>query len=132
MTASAKCPLCGRQKARRACPALGRQICAVCCGTKRLGEIQCPPDCHYLASAREHPPAATVRQQQHDLSLVSEMMRDLNRRQGELLFTVLMFLDRYEPPELQPIVDDDVAETAAALASTFETASRGVIYQHRP
>ena len=42
------------------------------------------------------------------------------------------FLVRYEPPELQPLIDDDVAEAAAALAATFETASRGVIYEHRP
>jgi hypothetical protein len=33
---------------------------------------------------------------------------------------------------LQPLVDDDVAEAAGALASTFETAERGVIYEHRP
>jgi len=30
------------------------------------------------------------------------------------------------------IVDDDVADAASALAATFETASRGVIYEHRP
>src|SRR4029079_6022625 len=50
------CPLCGVRRARRGCPALGKQICAVCCGTKRLVEIQCPSDCAYLATAREHPP----------------------------------------------------------------------------
>jgi hypothetical protein len=143
MTSSTKCPLCGRQKARRACPALGRQICAVCCGTKRLTEIQCPSDCPYLASAREHPPAVVLRQQEQDLSSVALMMRDLNRRQSELLFLVLMFLNRHDPQGLEAglsgaafglerIIDDDVAETAGALAATFETASRGLIYEHRP
>jgi hypothetical protein len=33
---------------------------------------------------------------------------------------------------LQPLIDDDVGEAAAALAGTFETAARGVIYEHRP
>src|SRR5262245_27935296 len=61
-----RCPLCGERRARRACPALGKLICAVCCGTKRLVEIRCPSDCSYLASAREHPAAVVVRQQQHD------------------------------------------------------------------
>jgi hypothetical protein len=42
------------------------------------------------------------------------------------------FFNRYQPPELQPLTDEDVAEAAAALASTLETASRGVIYEHRP
>jgi hypothetical protein len=104
----------------------------VCCGTKRLTEIQCPSDCPYLASAREHPPAATLRRQQQDFSMVAQMMRDLNRRQSELLFMILMFLNRHQPLELQPIIDDDVADTARALAATFETASRGLIYEHRP
>jgi hypothetical protein len=131
-SAAVVCPLCGQRKARRACPALGKQICAVCCGTKRLVQIQCPTDCIYLASARDHPPAAVVRQQQRDLSLIVHFMRDLSERQSQLFFLVNTFLLRYQPPELQPIIDDDVAEAAAALAATLETSSRGVIYQHRP
>jgi hypothetical protein len=132
MAATVKCPLCGRQKARRRCPALGQDICTVCCGTKRLTEIHCPPDCAYLTSAREHPPAATLRREQHDFEVVADVMRDLNHRQRELLMLVFTFLVRYEPPPLQPVLDDDVAEAAAALAATFETATRGVIYEHRP
>jgi hypothetical protein len=126
------CPLCGLRKARRACPALNKQICAVCCGTKRLVQIQCPPDCVYLAASREHPAAAVVRQQQRDVGLVVHLMRDLNQRQSQIFLLVNTFLMRYEPPELQPLIDDDVAEAAAALAATLETSARGVIYEHRP
>jgi hypothetical protein len=126
------CPLCGTRRARRGCPALGQQICAVCCGTKRLVQIQCPSDCAWLASAREHPPAVAVRQQQRDLGLAVQFMRDFSERQSQLFFLINTFLVRYEPPELQPLIDDDVAEATAALAATFETASRGVIYEHRP
>jgi hypothetical protein len=126
------CSLCGTRRARRACPALGKQICAICCGTKRLTQIHCPSDCAYLASAREHPPAVTVRQQQRDLGLLMEVVRDFNERQSQLFFLILTFLVRYDPPELQPLIDDDVGGAAAALAATFETASRGVIYEHRP
>jgi hypothetical protein len=126
------CPLCGTRKARRGCPAVGQQICAVCCGTKRLVQIRCPADCAWLASAREHPPAAIVRQQQRDLGLFVQSMRDFNRRQSELFFLVNSFLRSYQPPALQPLVDEDVAEATSALASTYETASRGVIYEHRP
>jgi hypothetical protein len=131
-SAAVVCPLCGQRKARRACPAVGKQICAVCCGTKRLVQIQCPADCVYLATARDHPPAAQVRRQQHDLSLLVHFMRDLSERQSQLFFLVNTFLIQYEPPELQPLIDDDVAETAAALAATLETSTRGVIYEHRP
>src|SRR5262245_66624797 len=87
------CPLCGARKARRGCPALNKQICAVCCGTKRLVEIACPSDCTWLASAREHPPAVAVRQQRHDLGLLVQFMRDLNRRQSQLFFLVNTFLN---------------------------------------
>ena len=124
------CRLCGLRRARRACPALGHDICAVCCGTKRLVEIPCPPDCGYLVSAREHPPALAVRQQQRDLDVAMHLVRDLNERQSRIFFLVATFIVRYEPPELQALADEDVAEASAALAATFETAARGVIYEH--
>jgi hypothetical protein len=125
------CQLCGQRRARRACPALGRQICAVCCGTKRLVEIRCPSDCVYLATAREHPPAVAVRQQQHDIELAVELVRDFSDRQSQIFLLVTTFILRYEPPELLSLHDSDVADATAALAGTFETASRGVIYEHQ-
>src|SRR5207247_6809666 len=48
-TTAVLCPLCGTRRARRGCPALSQQICAICCGTKRLVQIQCPSDCTWLA-----------------------------------------------------------------------------------
>jgi hypothetical protein len=104
----------------------------VCCGTKRLTEIRCPSDCGYLAVAREHPAAAIARQQQHDVELLLQFVRDFSQRQSQLFAMTLTFLVRYQAPELQPLIDDDVAEAASALAATFETASRGVIYEHQP
>ena len=126
------CPLCGQRKARRADPALRHQICTVCCGTKRLVEISCPSDCPYLATAREHPPAVTIRRQQQDLGSLVHAMRDLSERQSELFLLINRFLQHYEAPELQSLLDEDVAEAVSALAGTFETAARGVIYDHRP
>lgn len=113
------------------CPALNDQICAICCGTKRMVEIRCPPDCPYLATAREHPPAVVVRQQRHDLGLLVESLRDLNDRQSQLFFLIATLLARYKPSELESIVDDDVVQAAGTLAATYETAARGVIYEHR-
>ena len=59
-------------------------------------------------------------------------MRDFSQRQSQLFFLIGAFLRTYQAPELQPLLDEDVAEAAAALAATFETAARGVIYEHRP
>jgi hypothetical protein len=106
------CPLCQQRRGRRACPALKEQICAVCCGTKRLVEIRCPPDCPYLVTAREHPPVAAVRQQRQDLDFLVEFMRDLNDRQSQLFFLLASLIARYKAPDLESIVDDDVAEAA--------------------
>lgn len=127
-----RCPSCGERKARRACPALGHQICASCCGTKRLLEIHCPGDCVYLASARQHPPAVVQRQQERDLRFVWPLIQPLNERQRQLFFLLQAFIGRYRPDDLLPLTDDDVAEAAGALASTYETAARGVIYEHHP
>lgn len=126
------CPLCGQRTARRACPALGHRICAVCCGTKRLTLIRCPSDCAYLTNAREHPAAAVVRQRQRDVELMVRTLRDLSEPQAQLFLAVSRFIARYQTPELQPLLDADVGEAAAALAATFETSARGVIYEHRP
>ena len=36
------CPLCQKRNEKRPCPGIGRSICSVCCGTKRLVEIANP------------------------------------------------------------------------------------------
>jgi hypothetical protein len=99
------CPVCRQRRGRRVCPALNDQICAICCGTKRLVEIRCPSDCPYLATAREHPPAVAVRQQRQDLGLLVEFLQDLNTRQSQLFFLVATLIARYRSSELESIVD---------------------------
>jgi hypothetical protein len=104
----------------------------VCCGTKRLVEIRCPSDCSYLAAAREHPPAASVRQQQDDIRRLLPALRDLSDRQTRLFFYVGSEVARYRPDGLHALIDADIEAAAASLAATYETAARGVIYEHRP
>jgi hypothetical protein len=126
------CPLCRQRKPRRLCPATGEQICTICCGTKRLVEIHCPPNCVYLTTAREHPPASVARQQSRDLQTIVKIARDLNESQSRLLFFLDSFLAGYKDGELDELIDEDVIEAAGAVAATLETAARGVIYEHRP
>jgi hypothetical protein len=124
------CASCGQRKGRRECPALGRTICPVCCGTKRLVEIRCPSDCVYLAAAREHPAAVVRRQRERDVARLLPMIHHLTERQYQLFFLFHSALARHRPDGLTRLVDADVADAAAALASTLETAARGVIYEH--
>ena len=124
------CPLCDTRKERRACPALRQTICAVCCGTKRLSEIQCPEDCVYLTSAREHPAAVVKRQQERDVAILLPTIQALTERQYQLFFLFQTLISRHAPEGFSRLVDDDVAEAAGSMASTLETATRGVIYEH--
>lgn len=127
------CPLCGQRKARRACPARGDQICAVCCATKRVVEINCPSDCVYLAASAKHPAAAVRRQQEEDVRAIAASFGALSERQYRLGFLLLTVVMRHRPSDgLLSLEDADLAEAASALAATFETAGRGVIYDHTP
>ena len=126
------CPLCLERRPRRHCPALGRTICTVCCGTKRLVEIDCPPDCGYLVAAKVHPAAIVRRRQELDLGFVMAMRNGLTPAQSELLMALLSFVAGLHADPLLRLQDEDVAEGAGALAATYETADRGLIYEHRP
>lgn len=127
-----QCPLCRQRAARRACPALGRQICPVCCGTKRLAEIACPSTCGYLAAAQAHPAAVVRRQQEQDLAFITALMKGLTPRQKEIAWATLGFVARFNADPLLRLADADVADMASSLSATLETAARGVIYEHRP
>jgi hypothetical protein len=124
------CPVCQQRKGRRECPALAQTICPVCCGTKRLTEIQCPSGCVYLASAREHPAAVVRRRQERDLAVLLPTIRNLTERQHQLFLLFHSVIARHKPTGFARLQDDDVADAAAALAATLETSARGVIYEH--
>jgi hypothetical protein len=126
------CPVCHTRKAKRLCPALGNQICAVCCGTKRLVDIACPTDCGYLSTARIHPPAIIQRQQDLDRAMLLPLLQGLSERQARLFLMLAAAASQFRPEALQKLIDDDIAQAAGALASTLETAAKGILYEHHP
>lgn len=124
------CPLCGQRRARRACPALGHDICPVCCATKRQVEIRCPAGCPHLVAAKAHPSAVARRQQEADLRELMGGVGRLSEGQLQLFFLIQSYFLRPAAAGHPRIVDAEVADAAGALAGTFETASRGVIFEH--
>src|ERR1700680_2474622 len=48
------CKICETRRARRRCPAVHGEICALCCGREREMTLDCPLDCEYLREARKH------------------------------------------------------------------------------
>jgi hypothetical protein len=125
------CPSCRARKPRRSCPALGARICPVCCGTKRVVEIACPSDCGYLASSRTHPPAQALRRRDHDLRFLLPVLHRLPERAYHLLLVLQDGIAEHRHAAIPSIDDADVAEAVATLAGTYETAARGIIYEHQ-
>lgn len=128
---TALCPLCGTRKSKRFCPALDRHICAVCCGTKRVTEINCPTTCGYLSSSRAHPPAIVQRRQERDLRFLLPLISELSEPQYRLLLFFQGITLEHSASALPSLLDSDVAEAASTVAATLETAGKGIIYQHR-
>jgi hypothetical protein len=125
------CPLCQSRPARRQCPALDRTICPVCCGTKRRTEIRCPDTCVYLTNAQSHPPVTVRRRQERDLAVLLPAMNGLAEPQQQLFLVTVALVARGagDPLALDAASDADVAAAAAALAGTYETAAKGLIYE---
>jgi hypothetical protein len=126
------CPLCGTRRAKRRCPALAKDICPVCCGTKRRVEIACPDACTWLGTAETHPPAVVRRQRQRDFDFAVPMLHRLPEPAYRLVLLFQDALARHRVGAVPPLLDRDVAEACAALASTLETSARGIIYEHQP
>lgn len=59
-----------------------------------------------------------------------ELLRDLNEAQARLYLSLSRFLMAYKAPDLQNLIDEDVESAARALASTYRTAAKGVLYDH--
>jgi len=125
------CPLCGTRKAKRACPALGRDICPVCCATKRHVEISCPADCGYLSASRAHPAAVVQRRQERDMRFLLPRVADLTETQYRLFMLAQALVVRHAETASPAPNDHDVAEGVASVAATLETSSKGIIYEHR-
>src|SRR5678815_786154 len=114
------CPSCGRRKGRRHCPALAASICTICCGTKRLVEIQCPETCIHLAAAREHPAAVVKKQQERDVAALVPTIKHLTERQQQLFFLFHSVILRHKPEAFSRLLDEDVGQAAGAVAATLE------------
>lgn len=126
------CAACGTRKGRRQCPALGRAICAACCGSKRQVEIACPADCGWLRSAQAHPAAAVQRQRSEDQGRLHLLLDRLEHGAYLTLTVCLESALTFRGEAVPAPLDADLQAAAAAMAATRETAERGVIYEHRP
>lgn len=125
-----QCHLCESRPPRRACPALGRSICAVCCGQQREESIECPFDCPHLREARLHekPPARDPA----TLPNVDVEVTESFLREKEALVVLAGRVLAVASLQTAGAVDADLRDALDALARTYRTASSGLIYESRP
>ena len=103
----------------------------MCCATKRLVEIRCPSDCVHLTAARQHPAAAVKRLHESDLRTLMADLGPMSEGQLQLFFVLQGYLLQAPAAGTPRPVDAEVVDAAGAVAATLETASRGVIFEHR-
>jgi hypothetical protein len=109
---------------------VGERICSVCCGSKRLVELDCPPDCGWLPGA-DRAWQGRQTEQRRDAQLLYPALGTLTRIQGALFgwFTEGVVKLRRERRDL----DDALLLVALeALQKTAATAESGILYEHRP
>jgi hypothetical protein len=125
------CPICGKRKAARFCPAKGEQICSVCCGTEREVTLSCPADCAYLIAAHryedEHKRAVPADTPFLEERLPQEVLRTQEQLMSLLAFQIAKFAVA-EPTA----TDVDVLAGIAALAATYKTLQSGLLYEKVP
>lgn len=125
------CPICGKRKAARFCPAKGEKICAICCGTGREVTIDCLPDCAYLVAAHRYEdqqqrslPADTPFLEDH---IPGGVIHEHQQLMTALAFTIAKFCAG------QPgASDSDVLAALQSLAQTYKTLGSGLYYERPP
>jgi hypothetical protein len=126
----ARCPLCSDRSGKRYCPAKTDQICAVCCGTKREVEIDCPSSCPHLIAGRSYEAEKRIPD--------PELVQKVEKYSNDFVYRYAPILDeisrsvveeRFQSPWL---VDNDVIDVYKSLSSTMKTLSSGIYYETLP
>jgi hypothetical protein len=123
------CKICGKRRARRACPAVAGEICPLCCGTEREATLACPLECEYLREAhrREKPmPLPQGQLSNPDIAVSEEFVRS---HEEFLLFCIFSLVQA--ALQTRGAVDSDVIDALEALIQTHRTLESGLYYETR-
>jgi hypothetical protein len=124
------CPLCRSRRGKRLCPAKGERICAHCCGTKRLVEIDCPSDCVYLAGVHAGAWEGRETERNRDARRIGPYVQGLDEAQVSLLFMALSGINALRGRR-RDFDDRLLAQAVSALRKTVETRVSGLLYEHQ-
>ena len=123
------CKICSKRRAKRYCPGVAADICAVCCGTERENTIDCPLDCEHLQIARQHEhltPLTPADVPNQDIKISEDFVREHEP------VVMWLSLSLKQAMEKERAVDGDAREALGALIQTYRTRESGLIYETRP
>ena len=124
------CWSCNKVKGKRPCPARsGDLICSKCCGTKRRVEIRCPDDCPYLHG--EHDPRWEPTSRKTEEAQFISLFASLKRETVPLLVFLHHLLLQARQNLATDLPDPETQEVVSLLARTFDTLSKGIVYEHK-
>ena len=126
------CAICGKRKAKRQCPAVHGEICALCCGTERENSLTCPLDCGYLREAHRYEWERSDGEPLKELPHSQYEINDNFLYHNEALVGGLAIALLRRALELPAVQDSDLIEAVNALIRTRETLSSGLIYDSVP
>ena len=126
-----KCILCSHRKGKRFCPAKNTQICAQCCGQKRVLEIDCPSDCVYLTEGQAYQSVKkyVAQLQREEDPVRRRKLYETHHRLGAVLSKVEEKIVDYAA-NLRSLDDQLILEAVTLVLKTYQTEQNGVIYEH--
>jgi hypothetical protein len=125
------CPICEKRPPKRACPAKGEVICAVCCGTEREVTIDCPPDCRYLVASRQQDLERREVNPSKIPFLDSKIPQSFVMDHQNLLLA-LSYALCVSASDNRLVADPEVLAAVQALAETYQTLATGIYYEKAP
>lgn len=123
-----KCILCEKRKAKRSCPAKNTQICAQCCGEKRVLEIECPESCEYLKAGRESEAADYQKRLQSMDQTAQQKHRQVLYDHRNVIAHLEYAISRQRILS-RDLNDKDVVQAIDSLLETYKTEDTGLLYE---
>ncbi|GEM_PF-760039 len=114
LTVMSKCVVCNKRKGKRKCPALSGLICAECCGTKRMKEINCPLDCVYLKEA-----------QLYSILRVEEKPADFQPKQWDLFWYFESLIYKFLL-EFTTFTDEELLDVISLMEKEYQTRKKNL------
>ncbi len=125
-----KCILCDQRKSKRFCPAKNNQICAQCCGEKRVLEIECPESCDYLKAGREHE-AEDYKKRLNGMNWTTlEKNRKILMEHQDIIAHLEYALSQ-ERRRSRHLTDKEVKQALDILLENYRTEDKGVLYEKK-